>query len=134
MDGVNFELFEDVYLGARPGSGNGCARPLGRVHTPRRRRGPAVRPRRPLTAAMLAERRQLLHAELGNVTLSLRRIGHGARVQLGFQEITNDALERVMMRLVRLERAAGVVEAPQAPRTDRRRPLARTNERPIFVA
>ena len=29
-------------------------------------------------------------------------------------------LERVMMRLVGLERTAGVVEKPQAPRTDRR--------------
>jgi predicted DNA-binding WGR domain protein len=31
------------------------------------------------------------------------------------------ARERALVRLVRLERAAGVVEQPQAPRTNRRR-------------
>jgi hypothetical protein len=72
---------------------------------------------------LLAELRRMLHSELGNVTLSLRRLERGSRTQLEFQEITNDALERVMLRLVRLERAAGVVERPTAPRTDRRRPL-----------
>jgi hypothetical protein len=53
----------------------------------------------------------------------LRRIERGSRTQLQFQEITNDALQAVLLRLVRLERAAGVVEQPAAPRTDRRRPL-----------
>jgi len=33
-------------------------------------------------------------------------------VQLECEEVRNDALERVLVRLVRLERAAGVVEKP----------------------
>jgi hypothetical protein len=76
---------------------------------------------------MLAELRRLLQHELGDVALSLRRIERGARVQLEFQEVTNDVLDRVLVRLVKLERAIGVVEAPKAPRTDRRRPLGCDN-------
>ena len=44
-------------------------------------------------------------------------------MQLECQEVRNDALERVLVRLVRLERAAGVVEKPKASRPDRRRPF-----------
>ena len=39
-------------------------------------------------------------------------------MQLEFQEVTNDALERVPVRLVRLERGVGAVEAPRTPRID----------------
>jgi hypothetical protein len=119
----SLELFPDTDLGDRREPGGGCARPIGRRPNGQARRPRVIRARRPSTAALLAEVRSLLHHELGNVGLSLRRIERGGRMQLEFQEVTNDALERVLLRLVRLERAAGVVEQPAAPRTDRRRPL-----------
>jgi hypothetical protein len=46
-------------------------------------------------------------------TVSLRRIERGARAQPEISSVTNDALERMMLRLVKLERAAGVVEGPE---------------------
>ena len=71
---------------------------------------------------MLAEVRSLLRSEFGNVSLSLRRIERGARAQLDVQSVTNNQLERVLIRLVRLERALGVVEQPQTPHVRRLRP------------
>jgi hypothetical protein len=71
---------------------------------------------------VLSEIRSLLRSQFGNVSLSLRRIERGARAQLDVQSVTNNQLERVLIRLVRLERALGVVEQPQTPHVRRRRP------------
>ena len=71
---------------------------------------------------MLSEIRSLLRSEFGNVSLSLRRIERGARAQLDVQSVTNDQLERVLIRLVRLERALAVVEQPHTPHVRRLRP------------
>jgi hypothetical protein len=71
---------------------------------------------------VLSAIRSLLRSEFGNVSLSLRLIERGARAQLDVQSVTNDQLERVLIRLVRLERALGVVEQPQTPHVRRRRP------------
>jgi hypothetical protein len=99
-----------------------AARPIGR-RTSARRRIPRTGPRRPSTTALLSEIRSLLHHELGNVAASLRRIERGARVQLDIQSVTADQLELVLARLVKLERAVGVVEQPKAPRISRHRLL-----------
>jgi hypothetical protein len=53
---VNFELFADADLGNRLEPGDGCAKPIGR-RTGQIRRRRAVRPRRPSTAAAIAELR-----------------------------------------------------------------------------
>jgi hypothetical protein len=87
------------------------------------RRPRIVRPRRPSTAAVLSEIRSFMRDELGNVSATLRRMERGTRTQLDFQTVTNDQLERVLVRLVKLERAVGVVEQPQTPHIRRRRPL-----------
>ena len=113
-------LFPDVVLDARSPGPDACLAPIGRV---RIRRPRIVRPRRPSTAAVLSEIRSFMRDELGNVSATLRRIEHGTRTQLDFQTVTNDQLERVLVRLVRLERALGVVEQPQTPHVRRRRPL-----------
>jgi hypothetical protein len=81
-----------------------------------------TRPRRPSTAALLAELRGLVRDGLGDVSATLRRIERGAFTQLQFQSVTADQLERVLVRLVRLERSLGVVEQPEAPRPTRARP------------
>ena len=72
---------------------------------------------------MLNEIRSLLRSEFGNVSLRLRRIERRARAQLDVPSVTDDQLERVLIRLARLERALGVVEQPQTPHVRRRRPF-----------
>lgn len=124
-DAVNLrqiDLFAEFDAGLGRERGNGCAKPIGR-RTSTRRRALHARPRRLSPAAVLSEIRSLLRSEFGNVSLSLRRIERGARAQLDVQSVTNDQLERVFIRLVRLERALGVVEQPQTPHVRRRRPL-----------
>jgi len=79
-----------------------------------------TRPRRP--SAILSQIRTLMQDDIGNVTATLRRIERGALTQLQFQEVTNDQLGRVLERLVKIERAVGICEQPQAPRISRRRP------------
>jgi hypothetical protein len=120
---VNFELFPpELDLGDRLESGDGCARPIGR-HSPARGRIPRTRPRRPLTAAVLAEIRALVQDGLGDVSATLRRLERGARTQLDIQSVTADQLANVLARLVKIERHLELVETPQAPRISRRRPL-----------
>ena len=72
---------------------------------------------------VLSEIRALVRDGLGDVRLSLRRLERGARTQLGNQSVTADQLERVLVRLVRIERHLELAETPQAPRISRRRPL-----------
>jgi len=123
-DAVNLrqiDLFAEFDAGLGRERGNGCAKPIGR-RTGTRLRVLHARPRRPPPAAVLSEIRSLLRSEFGNVSLSLRRIERGARAQLDVQSVTNDQLERVLIRLVRLERALAVVEQPQTPHVRRLRP------------
>jgi len=81
LDGVNFELFDDVDLGNRRAPGDGCARPIGRSRAGRRRRRAPSHPRRASTAAMLAELRSLLRAEHG--AMILRRLTELERLVRG---------------------------------------------------
>jgi hypothetical protein len=125
-DAVNLrqiDLFAEFDAGLGRERGNGCAKPIGR-RTGTRRRVLHARPRRPSTAAVLAEVRSLLRSEFGNVTVSLRQLERGSHMQLDIQSVTADQLERVLVRLVKIERHVELVESPQAPRISRRRPLA----------
>jgi hypothetical protein len=115
-------LFPDGALDARSRGPDACVAPIGRYGIGHRRRARSARPRRPSTAAVLSEIRSFMRDELGNVSATLRRIERGARAQLDVQSVTNDQLERVLIRLVRLERALGVIEQPQTPHVRRRRP------------
>ena len=74
---------------------------------------------------MVAEVRNLVRSEFRSVRLGLRQIERSASMQLQCQEITNDTLERVLRRLVRLERVVGLVEAPSEPRISWRQLLGR---------
>ena len=78
---------------------------------------------RPSTAAVLAEIRSLLRDELGNISATLRRLERGALMHLDFQSVANDQLDRVLVRLVKIERAVGICEQPIAPRISRHRAL-----------
>jgi len=72
----SFDLFPGMDLGARVASGAGCAAPIGRRDTGRRRRPVRVRPRHPSTVTVLAELRGLLerqHAELMGEVHRLRQ-------------------------------------------------------------
>jgi hypothetical protein len=73
---------------------------------------------------VLSQIRALLQDKFGNVSASLRRLEWGARTQLDFQTVTNDQFERMLVRLVKIERHLELVESPQPPRITRRRPLA----------
>jgi hypothetical protein len=79
------ELFPELDIGLGRGRGAGCARPIGR-RTSQRRRMLRTRPRRPSTPAILSQIRTLMQDDIGNVTATLRRIERGALTQLQFQE------------------------------------------------
>jgi uncharacterized protein YjbI with pentapeptide repeats len=116
------ELFPGLDFSSRCAR-SGCVKPVVR-RSGSRRRIHRTRPRRPSTMAVLAEIRSLLRDELGDISATLRRLERGALMQLDIQSVTADQLERVLVRLVKLERAVGICEQPVAPRIGRRWPLA----------
>ncbi|MGA8754886.1 MAG: hypothetical protein WB611_00930, partial [Stellaceae bacterium] len=108
---------------ACPGD-SGCQAPLGR-RRPSPRPQPALRQYRPPspTLVLLAQIRTQVCDDLGGIRQKLDRIDGGlARHADVVTELTG-LVERLVIRVVALERAVGICEAPVAPRPNRRRPV-----------
>jgi hypothetical protein len=113
------ELFPGIDLGSAPREGY-AARPIGR-----RRSGRSSRPRQHASSLrMLADLRGILEHGLGDIGLTLKRIERHVQKQSEDQAAAVEALDHMRVRLVALERHAGIRPQPEVPRHSRRRPLS----------
>jgi hypothetical protein len=109
----------DIDLGQRHVLNGGCAEPIGRQGRSRRRSYRA--PARPTTLTVLTDIRRLLNSDLAVLRQGEQQIRQGQLGAASQLSETNDLLQNVLGRLSKLERAAGFVEEPQAPRPSRNR-------------
>ena len=115
------ELFPpDVDFGDRPATG--AIRLLARRRLPRPH--PALRPYRAPSATlmMLAGIRGQLDAGFRGLGRGLARIDSSLVRNIATTSELVELVERLLVRLTALERAAGLVEKPQTPRPSRRNP------------
>jgi hypothetical protein len=117
------ELFPDIDLGPAPRN-SGCRSPIG--GRPSRRPQPAARPYRPPSATMrmLGGLRAQLRDGFDSIETSLRQLDQNVSRLGDTLASLSETADRSVVRLAALERAAGVIEAPAAPRVSRRRPMA----------
>jgi hypothetical protein len=111
-----------IDLGAGPTNG-GCSAPIGRCRS--RQAEPALRRYRAPSATMqlLAAIRSQLHNGLAGIGLTLRQIESDvARNADTLAELT-EVIAHLRVRLTQVEHHLGLVETPEAPRINRRRPL-----------
>jgi hypothetical protein len=109
----------DIDLGQRRVSNGGCAEPIGRQGRSRRRSYRA--PTRPTTLAVLTDIRRLLNSDLPSLRQGQQQLQQGQLGAASLLSETNDLLQHLLGRVSKLERAAGIVEQPQAPRPARNR-------------
>jgi hypothetical protein len=110
----------DIYLGERRVVNGGCAEPIGKQGRARRRsyRTPSARP---TTLNVLTDIRRLLNSDLAVLRQGQQQIRQNQQAQSSMLSDTNDLLQQLLGRVSKLERAAGLVEQPQAPRPSRNR-------------
>jgi hypothetical protein len=118
MDGL---FPPDVDLGRRRSVNGGCSEPIGKVLDRARRRSYHSAPRRPTTLAVLTDIRRLLTDDLPSLRHGQSQLRQGQHAQASLLSETNDLLQHLLGRIHKLERAAGLVEEPQAPRPSRNR-------------
>jgi hypothetical protein len=109
----------DVDLGQHRVVNGGCTDPIGKVPGRSRRRGYRA-PARSTTLNVLVDIRRLLSSDLA-LRHGQTQIRQGQYNQASLLSETQDLLRNVLGRLSRLERAAGLVEQPQAPKPTRNR-------------
>jgi hypothetical protein len=116
LDVMN-ELFPtDADLGQRRVVNGGCAEPIGKQGRSRRHSYRA--PARPTTLSVLADIR-LLNSDLATLRQGQQQLRQGQLGVASQLSETNDLLQHLLGRVAKLERAAGIVEQPQAPRPAR---------------
>jgi hypothetical protein len=114
------ELFPGVDLGGAAVPEGGCLTPIGR-----RRFRRAARPsQHPSSLRLLAELRAIVDQRLGDVSLTLKAIERHVQRQSEDQAAATEHLDQLRVRMVALERHAGIRPAPELPRHSRRRPLS----------
>jgi hypothetical protein len=72
---------------------------------------------------VLTDIRRLLNSDLATLRHGQTQIRQGQHSQASMLSETNDLLQHLLGRVNKLERAAGIVEQPQAPRPTRNRPF-----------
>jgi hypothetical protein len=108
-----------VDLGQHRAVNGGCAEPIGKVPGRSRRRSYSRAPPRLTILNVLSDIRRLLTNDLPLLRHGQTQIRQGQHNHASQLSETNDLLQHVLGRLSRLERAAGIVEQPQAPRPTR---------------
>jgi hypothetical protein len=112
----------DVDLGQRRSLNGGCAEPIGKQGRSRRR---SYRVRsatsRQTTLTVLVDIRRTLNADLTTLRQGQQQIRQGQHSHASMLSDTNDLVQHLLGRVSKLERAAGIVEQPQAPRPARNR-------------
>jgi hypothetical protein len=106
-----------VDLGQRRVINGGCAEPIGKQRRSRRRIRRSEP--RPTTLNVLTDIRRLLTNDLPLLRHGQQQIRQGQHSQASQLSDTNDLLQHLLGRVSKLERAAGIVEQPQAPRPTR---------------
>ena len=117
-DGGDALLFD--LANVRPVAG-ACQAPIGRRHASRPRSRHASRPSP--TLALLAELRSMLAALTADQSHRFRHLDRATGRQARTIAEIAEAFERILARLVAVERALGVCETPAAPRPTRRQPV-----------
>jgi hypothetical protein len=106
-----------IDLGERRVVNGGCAELIGKQDRSRRRSYRA--PARPTTLGVLTDIRRLLNSDLAALRQGQQQLRQGQNSQTTLLSETNDLLQHLLGRVSKLERAAGIVEQPQAPRPAR---------------
>ena len=114
MDGL--ELFPDIDLGTRRGSGDSCAKPIGNRNAGRRRRAVSA-PRRSPLAHQVAELRRHVDTRLDQVMDELQALRQQRRNAF-------ETPEGILRRLVEIERCLKITEPPKTPVLTRRHPVS----------
>jgi len=109
----------DIDLGQRRVVNGGCAEPIGKQGRPRRRSYRA--PARPTTLSVLVDIRRTLNSDLTTLRQGQQQIRQGQQLQESQLSSIKDLLQLLLGRVSKLERGAGIVEQPQAPRPNRNR-------------
>jgi hypothetical protein len=118
---VMHDLFPaDTDLGQRCVVNGGCTEPIGKQGRSRHRsyRTPSTRP---TTLSVLVDIRRLLNSDIPTLRQGQQQIRQGQLGAASQLSETNDLLQHLLGRVAKLERAAGIVEQPQAPRPSRNR-------------
>jgi hypothetical protein len=115
------ELFPNIDLGQRRSLNGGCAEPIGKLQGRSRRRSYRARPTTPrqTTLMVVVGIRQLFNSDLTTLRQGQQQLRQGQQAQSSMMSDTNDLLQHLLGRVSKLERAAGIVEQPQAPRPNR---------------
>jgi hypothetical protein len=118
LDAMNDLFPAHIDLGRRRVVNGGCAEPIGKQDRSRRRsyRNPSTRP---TTLNVLTDIRRLLTDDLPTLRHGQNQLRQGQHAQASLLSETNDLLQQLLSRVSKLERAAGLVEEPQAPRPTR---------------
>jgi hypothetical protein len=119
MDSMN-ELFPNIDLGQRRSLNGGCAEPIGKQVRSRRRsyRARSATPRQ-TSLTVLVDMRRTLNADLTTLRQSQQQIRQGQQHQESQLSNIKDLLQLLLGRVSNVERTAGIVEQPQAPRPNR---------------
>jgi hypothetical protein len=114
------ELFSDFEVGDQASTGAGCRAPVGRRRVPRPQPAPR-RYRAPSpTLRLLADIRRQQRDSFTDLVRGLDEVAAEVGRNTTVIATVIETLDQLRCRLVALERDAGLVEQPQAPRASRR--------------
>jgi hypothetical protein len=118
LDAAMNDLFPaGVDLGQGRRVNGGCAEPIGKQA--RSRRHSYRPPARPTSLSVLADIRRMLNNDLATLRQGQQQLRQGQLGAASQLSETNDLLQHLLGRVSKLERAASIVEQPQAPRPSR---------------